>query len=233
MEKAVGYIRVSTDDQSNSLEMQKQRIEDYCRFKGLVLDELFIDEDVSGSKPLVSRPAGSRLSERLADDLRIKHVIALKLDRVFRKAVDALKTNEEWDEAGIAMHLVDMGGQIVDTSTPMGKMMLTMLSGFAEWERNVIASRTSEVLSYKKSSGKVYCGSIFGFNKENGDLVVNEEEMAIVKDIYEFREIGFSMSSIASILNDRGVKTKKNGTWHSSTISAILKNEIYKENLSL
>ena len=231
MENAVGYIRVSTDVQDNSLDMQLQRIQDYCRFKGFHLLTCYTDEDVSGSKPIKERPQGAAMMEYLETE-DVKHVVALKLDRIFRKASDALITTEEWDSQGTSMHLVDMGGQIVDTSTPMGKMMLTMLSGFAEWERNVIASRTAEVLSYKKNSGKVYCGAIFGFDQKDGNLIVNNDEMKVVEDIYHFRSCKFSMREISDLLNDDNVKTKKGGIWHPSTISAILKNEIYKDYLN-
>ena len=64
MEDALGYIRVSSEEQADSglgLEAQRQRIAAYCAMKGLRLAEVFADPGISGGKPLASHPAGSRL----------------------------------------------------------------------------------------------------------------------------------------------------------------------------
>ena len=80
-------------------------------------------------------------------------MVALKLDRLFRDAADALGQTKAWDQGGISLHLCDMGGSAVDTSSPMGRMMVTMLSGFAEFERALIAERTRTALDRKKELG--------------------------------------------------------------------------------
>src|SRR5262245_4570794 len=64
MQDAIGYIRVSSEEQAESglgLEAQRQRIAAYCTMKGLHLAEVFEDPGISAGKPLASRPAGSRL----------------------------------------------------------------------------------------------------------------------------------------------------------------------------
>lgn len=68
--------------------------------------------------------------------------------------INALADVEEWEQAGISLHLVDMGGQSVNTGSSMGKMLITMLAGFAEFERNMIAERTTAALNYKKTHGE-------------------------------------------------------------------------------
>lgn len=77
--------------------------------------------------------------------------MALKLDRLFRDAEDALHQTKAWDKAGIALHLVDMGGQTLNTATAMGRFFLNMMAGFAELERNLIAERTATALAHKKT----------------------------------------------------------------------------------
>jgi DNA invertase Pin-like site-specific DNA recombinase len=64
----------------------------------------------------------------------VSHVVALKLDRVFRNAADALVTVRAWTDAGIALHLVDMAGISLDTNSSMGTLFLTMLAAFGEFE---------------------------------------------------------------------------------------------------
>ena len=85
--------------------------------------------------------------------------------------MDALSHVEEWDAAGIALHLVDLGGMSINTGSSMGKMLITMLAGFAEFERNMISERTTAALSFKKSHGQVYNHEPFGFNAKGGALV--------------------------------------------------------------
>ena len=87
MENAVCYARVSVKDgrgQYPSTEAQIQKIQSYCQFVGLKIVGIFRDEGVSGSKSLEERPEGARMLKMLALG-QAKHVVALKLDRLFRK----------------------------------------------------------------------------------------------------------------------------------------------------
>ena len=152
-ETAIGYIRVSTGDQADngvSLDAQRARIEAYATAQGLELSEIVEDAGVSGSVPLGDREGGRVLTGALRAR-KAQHVIALKLDRLFRDAVDALDVTRGWDRAAVGLHLIDVGGQSINTATAMGRMFLTMMAGFAELERNLIAERTTAALAYKKA----------------------------------------------------------------------------------
>ena len=112
MERAVCYIRVSTQEQANtgvSLAAQEERLRAYCTMQGLEVVAVVREEGVSGSKPLGSRPGGAEVL-RMVARREVAHVVALKLDRLFRNAADALAQTEAWDKAGVGLHLVDMGG---------------------------------------------------------------------------------------------------------------------------
>src|ERR1700677_2248069 len=131
--QAVGYIRVSTLDQSRngvSLEAQEERLRAYCTAAGLHLVALIREDGVSASIPLADRPQGAELLAAMKNG--VAHVVTLKLDRLFRDAEDALRQTRAWDKAGVALHLVDMGGQSINTASAMGRMMLTMMAAFAE-----------------------------------------------------------------------------------------------------
>ncbi len=104
----------------------------------------------------------------------VRHVISLKLDRLFRSAVDALSTTAEWDKSGIALHLVDMGGQSLNTGSAMGRMMLTMMAGFAQFERDLTAERTTAALAHKKANNTAYSPTPFGKARE-GDALLDHE----------------------------------------------------------
>ena len=155
---AVLYIRVSTDEQARhgvSLDAQEESLRAYCTMKGLPIAGVIRDEGVSAFKHLHTRPGGAELL-RLVAKGEAANVVALKLDRLFRNAADALALTETWNRAGVALHLVDMGGSSMDSSSATGRMMLTMLAGFAEFERALISERTTTALTYKRDKREAY-----------------------------------------------------------------------------
>ena len=223
---AVLYIRVSTADQAEhgvSLDAQRERLSAYAVTCGLDVVAVVREEGISGTIPLSDRPEGSRVAEMVSSG-KVRHVIALKLDRLFRSAVDALSVTAQWDKTGIALHLVDMGGTSLNTGSAMGRMMLTMMAGFAQFERDLTAERTTAALAHKKANGAAYSPTPFGKTREGDALLDNEEEQGIITRIRAWREEGFSLRGIASRLNDEGVSTKQGRTWHASTVRYILNN---------
>ena len=223
--KAIAYTRVSTQEQALqgvSLEAQEARLRAYCSLAGLELVEIVREEGVSGGKPLAARPGGARLLEALESGEAV-HVVALKLDRLFRDAVDAMGKSKEWDAAGVSLHLVDMGGQAINTGSAMGRFFLTMMAGFAELERNLISERTSAALQHKIAQGEHVGAPPMGFDMVEGALVENQEELATVKRIKELRAEGYTLRRVAAILTEEGYPTKRGGSWGPATVSNILK----------
>jgi len=218
--KAVAYVRVSTGKQDLSLDAQEERIRLYCQTYGLELVEVIRERAVTGKLKLNKRPEGKRIAELTAAG--VCHIVALKLDRLFRNAVDALNHVEQWEQAGISLHLVDMGGQSVNTGSSMGKMLITMLAGFAEFERNMIAERTTAALSYKKAHGEAYNHAPYGYDVQDGMLIENASEARTIARMTTLRADGVSYSRIADTLNADSVPTKRNGTWGSQTVKNIL-----------
>ncbi|MDQ7822060.1 MAG: recombinase family protein [Candidatus Eremiobacteraeota bacterium] len=231
MKKAVVYLRVSTSDQVNdgvSLSNQEEKISAYCKMVGLEVVKVIREEGVSGSIRLSTRPGGQEL-HHLVTKKMVGHVIALKLDRLFRDAEDALHQTKEWDKLGVALHLVDMGGQTINTATAMGRFFLNMMAGFAELERNLIAERTATAMSFKKSHLQVYSPVPYGYDRRGDELVRNEEEQAVITTIKNMRASGMSYCKMAEILNRDHVPTKGGGKWHTSTLYGIVKNSLHKE----
>jgi len=190
---------------------------------GLELTAILREDAVSATVPLAKRPSGAKLLETLSGD--VQHVVAFKLDRLFRDAEDALRQTKAWDRSGIALHLVDLGGQSMNTASAMGRMFLTLMAGFAELERNLIAERTTAVLTHKRQQGQVYNHVPFGFRRLGDRLVPVVDEMAVVRLIRERREDGWSYCMIAEALNADGVPTKKSAKWHRQTVKNIFEND--------
>ena len=224
LSKAVIYLRVSTEEQvveGVSLSAQRERLQAYCAAKGLSVVETIADEGVSATKALDTRPGGKRLVENLKRK-DVRHVVALKLDRLFRNAEDALRTTSGWDRRGIALHLVDLGGQSLDTASAIGKMMLTMMAAFAEFERNLVSERTVAALTYKRKHNQAYNHTPFGFTRSDDIFIPADNEMAVVAEIRGLREAGDTFRTIASRLNAQGIQSKKGGVWYPSTVRKVL-----------
>src|SRR5512138_2544614 len=107
-----GYARVSTTMQATegeSLDVQQRQILGYASMQGWAVERIFVERGVSGSKPLAERPEGAAL---LAVAQSGDVIIAAKLDRVFRSALDALQMLDALREKGIRLHLIDLGGDV-------------------------------------------------------------------------------------------------------------------------
>ena len=152
-----GYCRVSTLRQASegeSLDVQRRQIEGYVHMHALLLEDVIVEEGVSGSIPVVERPAGGALFARLASgDI----IISAKLDRLFRSALDALTVVEDLKRRGVGLHLLDLGGDI--SGNGMSKLFLTIAAAFAEAERDRIRERISQMKADQKASGR-YLGGI-------------------------------------------------------------------------
>src|SRR5689334_18214890 len=92
VDKTLGYVRVSTTEQARegvSLDAQEERIHAYCQMSNLNLLNIVREDGISAAKALASRPGGREIVAAVTGK-RIQHIVALKLDRLFRDAVDAL-----------------------------------------------------------------------------------------------------------------------------------------------
>ena len=74
-------------------------------------------------------------------------VVMLKLDRGFRNAADCLNTIGDWEKTGIALHVIDLGGNLIDTTSVAGRFMLVVLAGAAEIERNLTREWTRSAMA--------------------------------------------------------------------------------------
>jgi DNA invertase Pin-like site-specific DNA recombinase len=231
MKKAVLYIRVSTVEQAQggvSLADQEEKLLQYCKLQNIEAVKVIREEGISASKHIKDRPGGAELLQLLKEG-KADNVIALKLDRLFRDAEDALRESRAWDKADIALHLVDMGGQTINTASAMGRFFLSMMSSFAELERNLISERTEAALQYKKAHREAYSPVPYGFIREGDSLQEDEAEQQTVKNILAWRAKGWTLRKIAAELTAQGRATKQGGQWRANTVSYILNNSLYRK----
>jgi site-specific DNA recombinase len=232
--KAVGYIRVSTDDQARegvSLDNQRSKIQSYCDLKDLDLVDIIEDAGISAKN--LNRP-GIKIVLELARKKKIDAVVTYKLDRMFRSTVDALETTKLFSAWGISFHSLQ---ESLDTKSAMGKFFFTLTAALAEMERGIVAERTKAALRHKRSKNEKTGGDVpFGFNiavnpmsGETSLLEVNETEQKAVSLMIELRDKGYSLRAIACEIEKEGYKTRRgNSKWHPQTINQILKSQYLK-----
>ncbi len=228
MLKTIGYTRCSTHEQADSglgLDAQEERIRAYCSMKGLRLVDIITDAGVSGGKALATRPGGQRLL-RAIKRRDAGAVVMLKLDRMFRNAGDCLNTVEVWDKTGIALHVVDLGGNAIDTTSAAGRFMLVVLAGAAEMERNLTRERTRSAMAIKRANGQRIGAVPYGFDLAGDGVTLEtiEAEQAIIGEIRERRAAGATLARIAEELSTREVPTKtgKSARWSHQAVARIL-----------
>lgn len=224
--RAAGYVRVSSQEQieGTSLKAQEEQIRAYAMLKGIDLADLFIDAGVSGGKPIAERPEGSRLVE-LVTSGQVQCVVVVKLDRAFRNTVDCLQTVTEWEKAGVALHIIDLGGNSIDTTSPAGRFMLTVLSAAAEMERGMIRDRCNSGRASRKAQGYRVGEVPFGWTlaDDGRTLVENPEEQGVLCVIHDLRDRGLTLRAIANELNRQGYRAKKGGHWTHGQVQSVLR----------
>jgi DNA invertase Pin-like site-specific DNA recombinase len=201
---AVGYVRVSTDEQGASgagLEAQREAIRTDCRRRGWRLQLIHEDVGLSG-KGMIGR-AGL---QHALDEVRTSEasvLVVAKLDRLSRSLADAAGILARADKEGWKFVALDLG---VDTSTPSGALVAQVMASFAEYERKLIGQRTRDALAVKKSQG-IRLGRP---GKVSPD---------IVKRIRKAKARGLSYAAVAEELNGDNVARPGRGIrWYPSTV---------------
>ncbi|MFM6082921.1 MAG: recombinase family protein [Dolichospermum sp.] len=217
--KLVGYVRVSTKNQEDNTSLidQERRINAYCEAFGHELISLYVE--VGSGKNTKDR---EQFNLALAD---VKHnadgIIALKLDRIARNTRDVLALVEDvLQPDNKALVLLDLQ---VDTSTPTGKMILTVMAATAALERDTINARMQGGRKAKSADGGYAYGSPkFGEKSENKELTTDDQEQEIIKIIKNHHNSGKSNQRIADYLNAKNLPSKRGGQWSKTTVGRVI-----------
>lgn len=226
---ALGYVRVSREEQARdgvSLDVQRARIHAYAEAKGLELVEILADEGLSGKD--TNRPGLQALLARCAHG-SVGAVIVLKLDRLTRRTRHLLSLVDDLFLARrIELHSVS---ESLDTSTPAGRFVLTMLGGLSQMEREQIGERTRGALAWKRENGQPTSHSPLGFraNGKRDHMIPVPEELAVVARILDLWRRGQPCRAIAATLNAEGVPSKQGARWHHTTIGKVVRRRAWYE----
>ena len=224
MKNVIGYIRVSTDgqcgDDKYGLDVQREQITRYCREHDLEITKWIMDEGESGAK---ERPGFDEIIYGDVSNPPHEAVVVAKSDRVARDI-------NIYYYYKMMLKKKDMG--LISVSEDFGQLgvFASMLEAFtlcvAEMERDNINKRTSAGRKIKATKGGYSGGRApMGYRVENKSLVINEEEAAVVRFIFERKYAGHTMLSTVAAWNEHGFKTRGGKPFVISTVQSILNNE--------
>lgn len=220
------YCRVSTDksDQLNSLETQKNFFIEYTKKHGHNLVQLYADEGISGTK-IKNR----KEFLRLMNDARrgLFEMVAVKdISRFARNTVDLLQSVRALKALGIETTFLTANMSVLGQS----EFVLTIFGALAQEESANTSKRIKFGKKMNAEKGRVP-NLVYGYDKIIGeyfDMSINPAEAKIVRQIYDwYTNEGHGSAKISNMLNERGLKTKRNCNWSQNAVSRILTNELY------
>lgn len=206
--RALGYVRVSTDEQAASgagLAAQRRAIETEATRRGWELLET-VGETAGASSATLEREGLQGALERL-DRGDADVLVVAKLDRLSRSVAQGALVMERAKRKGWSLVALDFG---LDTTTPAGEMVANVILSTAQYERRLIGQRTRDALAERKAAG----------------VRLGRPPMLpsiVVERIAALRAGGASFRAVADVLNGEAVPTAQGGnSWHASTVRAVL-----------
>lgn len=221
---AYGYCRYSSNLQDEkSIEQQKNELEEYAKNNNISIIKYYIDEAKSGTKD--TRDSFQNMISDACKSKEIQAILVWKTDRFARKAMDSLYYRNKLEKVGIKLISIT---QPIDTETPEGKLMSTMLAGMDEYYSQNLASNVKRALKLNAQNAQFNGGiAPLGYDVVNKKYVINEREASCIRFIYDMYIEGYSLIEIALKLNSMGFKTKKNKPFSKTSIYDIIGNEKY------
>ena len=228
--RVAAYARVSTTlpEQVTSYEAQVDYYEKYIKnHTGWDFVDIYTDEGISGCN--TKHRKGFNEMVRDALDGKIDLIITKSVSRFARNTVDTLSTIYKLREHNVECYFEKENIYSFDSKCDL---MLTFMSGLAQQESRSISENTTWGHRKRFADGKVsFAYSRFlGYDMgENGELVINEEQAAVVRRIYGMYIQGHTFCSIARKLTEEGVATVTGKTlWRDNIVKSILTNEKYR-----
>jgi len=221
------YARVSTgtDEQTHSLKNQINYYSDFIsRNPHWSYVEGYIDETLSGTSVL-KRESFLKMIED-AKLGKFDFIVTKEISRFSRNTLDSIKFTQELLSAGVG---VLFQSDNINTLMPDSELRLTIMSSIAQDEVRKISERVK--FGFKRAIEKgVVLGSsnIWGYTKENGKLVIDEEQAELVRKIFHmYATQNMGIRAICTWLNEQGYKNGKGNSFSFSTIKGILVNPKY------
>lgn len=221
---AVGYVRVSTDDQSLGPEAQRASIEAWAAREGVQIASWHVDAGVSGASPIEERPALCGALAALREHGAGLLVVA-KRDRIARDVVVAALVERA---AGAARARVVSVDGVGNGDSPADAFMRTVIDGAAAYERALIRARTKAALGVKRARGERAGEVPYGFRlaADGVRLEADDAEQGVLAAVRELRAAGLSHRAIVGALAARGLVSRAGRPFGQTQVCRMLAREV-------
>ncbi|MCR2822738.1 recombinase family protein [Lederbergia panacisoli] len=228
--KVAIYCRVSTEEQARegySIQAQLQTLRQYAQLYGWEIAEEYVDEGISG-KNITGRPAMRKLVADIERD-KFQAVLVWKISRLSRNMLDTLKLLDRLEDYGVKFISYS---ENFDTGTPIGRLVVQLMASIAEMERNTLSENVKLGMKQRALEGYWNGGIVLGYDLIEKELVINQNEAAIVQLIFNLYANGKGLRAISNHLNKAGYKTKRNRYFSINGVAQILDNIVYNGKIS-
>lgn len=217
--KAIGYIRVSTEEQRLGLGAQRDLIIQWCSREGIPLGSIHEDHGVGGGAALEARAGflGAVGALERGDVL-----IVAKRDRLARDVVIAAMLTRLVERKGATIAAASGGA---NGDTPEAALLRGILDLFAQYEREILRSRTRQALAVKRSRGERIGQIPYGYQLGADGLHLEEapQEQQAIELLLSLRRAGLSLRRIAAALNAQAPGAARGSRWHPTTVARLLR----------
>jgi len=222
--KAIGYVRVSTDQQADkgvSLEAQTEKVRAMAVVQGTELLDIIVDAGESAKN--LQRPGMAQLLD-LVDSRAVDVVIIAKLDRLTRSVADLAELLKRFKKHKVSLVSV---ADSLDTKSAAGRLVLNIMVSVSEWEREAIGERTRDAMRVKQAKRERVGTVPFGYHlaADGVHLKLDTHEQQIRTRIEHLRTAGLTLRQIAEQLNREGVTTRRGTAWRHQYIAAVLRGD--------
>lgn len=220
--RIIAYLRVSSDQQVKTgygLSGQRTACEELATRKGWVISEWFVDEGISGRYGLHKRPG---LDNALKSLKRGDVLLCSGRDRIARSVEMLIQIGKVIKKKRACIFTCDGTGDLeMNAHNWLAVIMRDVVS---EFERLNCGERTHRALMDKKSKGLVYGEIPYGYRKARDGIHLEQDEFeqSVIEEVLRLNDQGISIRNICPILNERGIKTKKGGTWAKTNLGYIM-----------
>ena len=217
--QVMGYVRVSSDEQTLSVEAQREALRSWCQAHGATLVNVYVDVGISGSAPLEKRPG---LLAALSALTKGSAVLVLRRDRLARDTLTAAIAERMAQKVGASILTVTGAG---DGEGPEAQLMRTIIDAFAQYERALITVRTKTAMQRKRAKGERIGAIPYGYQlaTDGVHFVEAPSEQAVIVIVQRLRVGGLSCRAIAAELNQRGLTNRVGGRFMATQVVHMLK----------
>ena len=227
--KNISYLRNSRLSQENSVETQQNLIKGFCETNNIILDEMIVDEGISGSGEKTNKREGYNRILKMIDKGEVDTLVVISISRWGRNLGEIYNSVNLMTEKGVKFLSIK---ENIDTSSVYGRYTINLLSSLFEMELELCKERTRDTLRMKKSLNKVYSPTPYGFNRVGDDLVENKKEKRLLRKMLRLKENGYSYGNLVKYLTKNRHKTKSGGKWTRGNVYSVLKTFMNNEKIT-